>query len=106
MRYNVRDIIEYVIALVDEFSKRFGLSEKQAYSYINAHKGIAFIEQHYGIMHTLDFNEAVETLLFIAERQEGCYDSVSRFQYCHWADRFREVQAQQGFWQRASYQTP
>lgn len=71
MRYNVRDIIEYVIALVDEFSKRFGLSEKQAYSYINAHKGIAFIEQHYGIMHTLDFNEAVESVALYCRKTGG-----------------------------------
>lgn len=71
MRYNVRDIIEYVIALVDEFSKRFGLSEKQAYNYINAHKGIAFIEQHYGIMHTLDFNEAVESVALYCRKTGG-----------------------------------
>lgn len=71
MRYNVRDIIEYVIALVDEFSKRFGLSEKQAYCYINAHKGIAFIEQHYGIMHTLDFNEAVESVALYCRKTGG-----------------------------------
>ena len=71
MRYNVRDIIEYIIAIVDEFSKRFGLSEKQAYSYINAHKGIAFIEQHYGIMHTLDFNEAVESVALYCRKTGG-----------------------------------
>ena len=71
MRYNVRDIIEYVIALVDEFSKRYGLSEKQAYNYINAHKGIAFIEQHYGIMHTLDFNEAVESVALYCRKTGG-----------------------------------
>ena len=71
MRYNVRDIIEYVIALVDEFSKRFGLSEKQAYNYISAHKGIAFIEQHYGIMHTLDFNEAVESVALYCRKTGG-----------------------------------
>lgn len=71
MRYNVRDIIEYVIAIVDEFSKRFGLSEKQAYNYINAHKGIAFIEQHYGIMHTLDFNEAVESVALYCRKTGG-----------------------------------
>ena len=71
MKYDVRDIIEYVIALIDEFGKHFGLSEKQAYSYINAHKGIAFIEQHYGIMHTLDFKEAVEYVALFCRKTGG-----------------------------------
>lgn len=44
MKYNIRDIIEYIIALVNEFAKRFGLTEIQAYRYIRIHKGIAFIE--------------------------------------------------------------
>ncbi len=43
MKNNIRDILEYIIALVNEFAKRFGLTEKQAYRYIRAHKGIAFI---------------------------------------------------------------
>lgn len=28
MKYNMRDIIEYIIALVNEFAKQFGLTEK------------------------------------------------------------------------------
>ncbi len=71
MKYNIRDIIEYIIALVNEFAKRFGLSEKQAYRYIRAHKGIAFIEQHYGIMHTLDFDEAVDSVALYCRKTGG-----------------------------------
>ena len=47
MKYNIRDIIEYIIALVNEFAKRFGLTEKQAYKYIRMYRGVAFVEQHY-----------------------------------------------------------
>ena len=57
MKYNIRDIIEYIIALVNEFAKRFGLTEIQAYRYIRIHKGIAFIEENYGVMHTLSFDD-------------------------------------------------
>lgn len=71
MKYNIRDIIEYIIALVNEFAKRFGLSEKQAYRYIRAHKGIAFIEQNYGIIHTLDFNEAVDSVALYCRKTGG-----------------------------------
>ena len=71
MKYNIRDIIEYIIALVNEFAKRFGLSEKQAYRYIRAHKGIAFIEQNYGIIHTLYFNEAVDSVALYCRKTGG-----------------------------------
>lgn len=71
MRYNTRDIIEYTIALVNEFAKKFGLSDKQAYRYIRIHKGVAFIEQNYGIIHTLDFNEAVESIALYCRRAGG-----------------------------------
>ncbi len=71
MRYNTRDIIEYIIALVNEFAKKFGLSDKQAYRYIRIHKGVAFIEQNYGIIHTLDFNEAVESIALYWRRAGG-----------------------------------
>ncbi len=71
MKYNMRDIIEYIIALVNEFAKRFGLSEKQAYRYIRVHNGVAFIEQNYGIMHTLDFNEAVDSVALYCRKAGG-----------------------------------
>lgn len=71
MKYNIRDIIEYIIALVNEFAKRFSLTEKQAYRYIRLYNGIAFIEQNYGIIHTLDFNEAVDSVSLFCRRKGG-----------------------------------
>lgn len=71
MKYNLHDLFEYIIALVNEFAKRFGLSDKQAYQYIRVHKGIAFIEQNYGIIHTLDFNEAVDSVATYCRRSGG-----------------------------------
>lgn len=52
MKYDIRDISEYIIALVNEFAKRFSLTDKQAYQYIRVHHGVAFIGQNYGIIHT------------------------------------------------------
>lgn len=71
MKYNVRDIMEYIIALVNEFAKRFGLTEIQAYRYIRMHKGVAFLEQNYGIIHTLDFSEAVDSVALYCRRNGG-----------------------------------
>lgn len=71
MSYNLRDIFEYIIALVNEFAKRFGLSDKQAFNYIQNHEGVTFIEQNYGIIHTLDFKEAVESVANYCRRSGG-----------------------------------
>lgn len=71
MKRNVRDIIEYIIAVINGFSKRYGLSEKQAYLYIRAHKGVGFIEENYNIIHTLDFNEAIESVALYCRKTGG-----------------------------------
>lgn len=71
MKYDIRDIFEYIIALVNEFAKKYGLSDKQAYNYIRIHKGVAFIEQNYGIIHTLDFEEAVDSVANFCRRSGG-----------------------------------
>ncbi|MGN0237310.1 MAG: DUF3791 domain-containing protein [Lepagella sp.] len=71
MKYNTRDIMEYIIALVNEFAKKFDLSDRQAFNYIRNHQGIFFIEQNYGIMHTLDFKEAVESIAIYCRKSGG-----------------------------------
>ena len=71
MKNSVRDILEYTIAIISEFATNFNLTEKQAYHYINFHKGLDFIEENYGIMHTLDFNEAVESVAIFCRKRGG-----------------------------------
>lgn len=71
MKYQIRDILEYTVAIISEFALKFNLSEKQAYRYINFHKGIHFIEENYGIIHTLDFNEAVEYVAIYCRKNGG-----------------------------------
>ncbi len=71
MNYNIRDIFEYIIALVNEFATKFGLTDKQAYNYIRRHQGILFIEKNYGIIHTLDFKEAVDSVATYCRRYGG-----------------------------------
>ena len=71
MEYKVRDIIEYIVAVVSEFASKFGLTEKQAYRYINFHNGIAFLRENYAIIHTFDFNEAVDSVAMFCRRSGG-----------------------------------
>lgn len=71
MKYKTRDIIEYIVALVNEFAVAFHLTEKQAYHYIRLHGGIGFIESNYGVMHTFDFREAVDSVALFCRRNGG-----------------------------------
>lgn len=71
MKYKVGDIIEYIVALVNEFARTFQLTERQAYHYIRLHGGISFVENNYGIIHTLDFSEAVESVALFCRRNGG-----------------------------------
>ena len=71
MKYSSRDIMEYIIALVNEFAKKFNLSDKQAFNYIRNHQGVTFIEDNYGIIHTLDFQEAVESVALFCRKTGG-----------------------------------
>ena len=67
----LKDKVEYIVALVNEFAKRFGLTDVQAFRYISHYNGVELIEQHYEIMHTLDFRETVESLAIYCHRQGG-----------------------------------
>lgn len=71
MNYPKREIIEYIIALIDEFAIRFGLTDRQAYRYIRFHNGISFIEDNYNVIHTLDFREAVESVALFCQKSGG-----------------------------------
>lgn len=71
MNINLRDLFEYIIALVNEFSKRFQLSDRDAFNYIANYNGISFIEQNYGIIHTLSFEEAVDSIANFCRRSGG-----------------------------------
>ncbi len=71
MAYKVSDVIEYIVAVVSEFASKFNLTDKQAYRYINFHNGIAFMEENYGIIHTLDFDEVVESVAMFCRRSGG-----------------------------------
>ena len=67
----MKDKVEYIVALVSEFAKRFDLTDVQAFRYIAHFKGIEMIEQHYDIMHTLDCKEMVNSLANYCNRQGG-----------------------------------
>lgn len=71
MEFNVKDKVEYIIALVNEFARAHKLSDSQAYRYLERFKGIDFIDKNYGIAHTLSFEDVVEDVAEYCRRQGG-----------------------------------
>ncbi len=67
----VSDKIEYIIMLIRLFARHFGLSYQQAYQYVSQHQGIEYAERHYNILHTLPFDDQVESLATFCRRQGG-----------------------------------
>ena len=69
--YPIRDKIEYIIAFVNEFGQRFGLTDAQAYRYLNTDDEINAIHQHYGTLHTQDFRGNVDDVATYCRRMGG-----------------------------------
>lgn len=71
MEYPTRGLLEYIVALVAEFAKAHGLSDTLAFRDLGVHGAIDFVELNYGVMHTLDFPEAVESVAEYCRRTGG-----------------------------------
>ena len=61
----------FLIALIDEFGRRFGLSNKEAYRYINQYGGVQMFFKHYDILHTLSFSDMVDGMAAFCGRNGG-----------------------------------
>lgn len=63
--------LEFIVACVGEFAMRFGLSNREAYSYLRRFNGIEYLLKHYETAHTLSIQESVEHLKVLCLRKGG-----------------------------------
>ena len=63
--------ISWTIAAISEFAKAKALSVKQAFNYLSLFKGLDFLQDHYGAEHLLSFDDAVDDLTAICQRNGG-----------------------------------
>ena len=63
--------ITWTIAAISEFAKAKALSVKQAFNYLSLFKRMDFLEAHYGAEHLLSFDDTVEDLTAICQRNGG-----------------------------------
>ena len=63
--------ITWTVAAISEFAKAKALSVKQAFNYLNLFKGLDFLQNHYGAEHMLSFEDTVDDLTAICQRNGG-----------------------------------
>lgn len=66
-----RNIIGFTVALISEFAARFGLHPRQAYAYLKRFKGIEHLQNHYAVLHTQSFSDAVDTMAQVCANHGG-----------------------------------
>ena len=65
------NILRFTIAVVTEFSKTFGITQKQAYNYLVRFKGYAHLTEFYNVLHTQSFEDNVEALAEVCKFNGG-----------------------------------
>lgn len=66
-----RKQLNYTIACIHEFARRKQLSQQDAFRYLWANQGIAFLMEHYEIEHTLSLTDALDDLELICKKNGG-----------------------------------
>lgn len=63
--------LDYLMIFVKMFADSLGLTEKQAFNYLDRHKGFEFVRDHYDVIHTLDFDYAIEDIQKVCQANGG-----------------------------------
>ncbi len=64
-------MVGYIIAAINEFSKTYGLTTREASNYLNRYKGLDFLVEHYPAEHLLSFEDAVQDLARVCRKNGG-----------------------------------
>lgn len=63
--------IEYLVALIFDFAKTYKIKQQQAFNYLKRFKGLEFYERHYNVMHTQSFEDSIEDLVRVCNKNGG-----------------------------------
>ena len=69
--YPIKDIAEYIVALIAAFARRFSMTETEAYQYLHRYGAISVAHEYYDVMHTQSFNDMVESMASYCRRKGG-----------------------------------
>ncbi len=69
--YPISDITEYTVLLIRKFAQHFGLTDRQAANYIERYGAMTLLYTHYNVMHTLSFDDNIESIATYCRRNGG-----------------------------------
>ena len=61
----------FVIYLISEFAKKFGIHPNQVYQYIKRHKGLEYLYKHYNVLHTFSLDDTVDRIYQVCQNNGG-----------------------------------
>ncbi len=71
MRRDERNVLNYIVVCISEFANRYGMHMRDAYLFLSSYQGIAFLKEFYDVEHTLSFDDVLDDLVLICEKNGG-----------------------------------
>lgn len=69
--------IMYAIVLVEDFSARYEVRPKKVFDYLHRYGGFDFFLDQYNILHTLSFEDMLDAVVGVCERNGGKIDDIT-----------------------------
>lgn len=69
--FNVRDIAEYIVALIAAFASHYSMTDTEAYRYLHQYGAIKVAHDYYDVMHTQSFEDMVQSMASYCRRKGG-----------------------------------
>lgn len=69
--FSIKEISEYIVALIAAFAKHYSITEAEAYSYLNRYGAIKVAHDFYDVMHTQTFDDMVQSMALYCSRKGG-----------------------------------
>lgn len=69
--YSIKDMAEYIVALIAAFARHFSISEAEAYQYLHKYGAVKVAHDFYDVMHTQSFDDMVQSMAIYCRRKGG-----------------------------------
>ena len=69
--FSVKDIAEYIVALIAAFARHYQMTEVEVYRYLSSYGAIKVAHDFYDVMHTQSFDDMVQSMASYCRRNGG-----------------------------------
>ncbi len=66
-----RNVLNYIVVCISEFASRYKMHTRDAYIFLSRNKGLEFLREFYDVEHTLSFDDVMEDLTAICQKNGG-----------------------------------